>query len=158
MGEMLERNAAGSTRIDVRRFLLPSPTSLNSATLSWKVEGACGLAAPAGDLLEALDGILKVEGFKRHGRPHLVRHRVGDRGLPPVPNGGAFGFILDLSDARRTADGGLLLFDNGSGLIRGWRPEAGFLTFWPSETPPQLTELNAGSPDRYSLVGAANAL
>lgn len=109
--------------------------------------------APA-DLVDFARLVLSQQGLSLSGVPILLRHRPGDRGLPPAAAEGDLAFAIDLTQARRTLDGGLLLFVEPSGRVSGWRAEAGMMTVW-SAPDPELTELAPGAPDRLTLFGRA---
>lgn len=133
----------------VRRLAAPIPDLSPGA---WRRVETAEAAYDEADLDRAeLDATLAVVGLDLVAA-RLVRHRAGDRGLPDL--GGPFGFALDLGEGR-AIDGGLLLFVDLEGRARGYRPERGALTVWPIRTPPLLTELRAGAPDRLTVIGSA---
>jgi len=125
---------------------------------SWKAVAAHAEADPSRELMVVVERALRRQGLRPDGEARLLRHRAGGGGLPDLPATAAFGFLLDLSDARRVLDGGLLLFLDGTGRATGWRAEAGALTLWQADQAPQLTELAPGAPERLSLFGAARPL
>lgn len=143
------------------RFLRRSHTSsppAPEATLEWRESGGFSVADPGAILTVFAREALSREGFCLDDDLLLLRHTAGGYGLLQSPRStAAFGFTIDLTTARRTLDGGLLLFTDGSGRVTGWRAEAGALTLWNGEDP-QLTELAPGSPDRLTLTGRARAL
>lgn len=109
--------------------------------------------APA-EFVDFAGVVLSQQGLTLSGVPILLRHRPGDRGLPPAAAEGDLAFAIDLTEARRTLDGGLLLFVQPTGRVSGWRAEAGVMTVW-SGADPELTELAPGAPDRLTLIGRA---
>ena len=125
------------------------------ASVAWANGDTFARASAPASLIAFAAVALAREGFEIDGTLTLVRHRVGDRGLPAMAAGS--GFALDLTDARRTLDGGLLLFAQDDGRVTGWRAEAGALTLWTGKAP-DLTELAPGSPDRLTLIGGARPL
>ena len=142
--------AAGPRRVDVGVPPLP-PAAL------WRA-GETFRHAEADRALEAFAReALGREGFAPVAPSMLVRHARGDRGLPSSAPDGDVGFAIDLTDARRTLDGGLLLFVQSDGRLAGWRAERGMMTLWLGEDP-ELTELAPGAPDRLTLIGRAKAV
>jgi hypothetical protein len=127
------------------------------ASMEWADGGTFARTSAPASLIEFAAVALAREGFEVDGILTLVRHRAGDRGLPVISAAGGAGFAIDLTDARRTLDGGLLLFAETDGALTGWRAETGALTLWTGEGP-DLTELAPGSPDRLTLIGAARPL
>ena len=100
---------------------------------------------------------LRAERLELAGEPVLIRHRPGDHGLPPAAAGAVYRFAMDLTDARTSVTGGVLLFLDETGKGSGWRAEAGAVTLW-SGADPELTELVPGAPERLTLIGQARAL
>lgn len=125
------------------------------ASVEWDSGDTFARAAAPASLIEFAAVALAREGFEIDGAVSLIRHHASDRGLPAWAAGS--GFALDLTSARRTLDGGLLLFAGEDGRVSGWRAEAGALTVW-SGYGPDITELAPGSPDRLTLVGAVRPL
>lgn len=122
--------------------------------LQWAAGGTFAQAPAPASLIDFADEALRREGFGAVDAV-VLKHEAGDCGLPPLDGGHAF--ALDLTSARRTLDGGLLLFVSDDASVVGWRAEAGALTIW-SGAAPELSELAPGSPDRLTLVGRARAL
>lgn len=131
-------------------------TSASAAAdgLHWRDEDGRAVAEPSPEMIRLVAAALLAEGLEPDGALAVVRHRPGDRGLPSLESAAPFGFALDLTEARRTLDGGLLLFIDAAGRATGWRAEAGALTLW-SGPDPQLTELAPGAPERLTLIGRA---
>lgn len=100
---------------------------------------------------------LRAEQLEPVGELTLIRHRAGDHGLPAWPREAEFRFAIDLTDARSSVGGGVLLFLDETGRGSGWRAESGAMTIW-SGADPELTELVPGAPDRLTLIGQARAL
>ena len=83
----------------------------------------------------------------------LVRHGVGDHGLPPVVEG-RIGFVLDLNAGWPSQHGGLLIFADGD-RVRGWRPEPGALTLFDTARPPILSGVSPGArAPRLAVMGS----
>lgn len=129
----------------------------DQSALIWREQGRFAVSEVSAELRQFVSDALKALGLEAEGAPLLVRHGPGQRGLPPVPSGGSWRFVLELTDARRTMDGGLLLFVEGTSRVRGWRAEAGMMTLWRADDP-DLTELAPGSPDRVMLLGRARTV
>ena len=151
----------GNAPLEPARFLRRSHAlsiPALAAPPDWREADGFFVAEPGSALTAFAHEALDREGFGLDDDLTLLRHAAGGRGLPESPrSAGAFGFTIDLTTARRTLDGGLLLFADGSGRVIGWRAEAGTLVLWNGEDP-QLTELAPGSPDRLTLIGRARAL
>lgn len=122
--------------------------------LQWAAGGTFAQAPAPGLVVDFANEALRRQGFEAVDAI-VLKHAAGDCGLPPLD--GSHAFALDLTSARRTLDGGLLLFVSKDASVLGWRAEAGALTIW-SGPAPELTELAPGSPDRLTLVGRARAL
>lgn len=120
----------------------------------WCEMAGFAVAHPTQVLIEHLTATLRGAGFDLVGQPLLVRHWPGGRDLPEVFAAAPFGFSLDLTTARRTLDGGLLLFSDHTVGVKGWRAEAGALLIWDGPHP-QMTELVPGAPERVTLIGGA---
>lgn len=150
-----QRTGSGEPRVDVRRVQVGLPPGWLEAI--WREQEQFAVSQASADLEDFITRALKAEGLEAQGALVLVRHGPGQRGLPPLSSAGRWGFALDLTEARRTMDGGLLLFAEPPGHVRGWRAEAGMMTLWRTQDP-DLTELAPGSPDRITLLGQARAL
>lgn len=135
-----------------RRQRLPPPPPLPVA--GWEAAGTYSLRPAPDDLLAYAEAALAARGLRPHSPPVLLRHGPGDQGLPPLAEAGSYGFAIDLTEARRTLDGGLLLFVDEDGRTAGWRAEAGVLTLWRGRDP-LLTEVAPGAPERLTMVGRA---
>lgn len=141
----------------VRRMQAAAP-SIADISFDWRVKDDFALAEPTQPLVDLASSFLRKAGFRIDGALYVVRHQAGDRGLPALTAAAShFGFTIDLTDARRTLDGGILLFAAGQDRVIGWRAETGALTIWNGEAP-NLTELAACSPDRLTLAGRAAPL
>jgi hypothetical protein len=139
-----------------RRLRISAPPAIGTP-LAWEAaEGHARSGAPA-DLVAYAASALAAEGLRLKDPPVLLRHGPGDHGLPPLAGGDGYAFAIDLTDARRTLDGGLLLFVDGDGRAEGWRAEAGALTLWRGADP-VLTEMAPGAPQRLTLVGRATTV
>ncbi len=135
-----------------QRFALGQPPVFEG--VGWTPGKTFDRADPPVILLDFAVDHLKARGLAPVGEVILVRHMAGGRGLPATAKGAGYGFTIDLTDARRTLDGGLLLFADGTDRVSGWRAERGALTLWSGEDP-ELTELAPGAPERLTLVGRA---
>lgn len=129
----------------------PPPTAADH----WRDGGTFQRAQADAALKAFAERALRGQGLTLTGDPIILRHRVGDRGLPEPETSIEVRFAIDLTDARRTLDGGLLLFVEPDGRVSGWRAERGMMTIWTGEDP-ELTELAPGAPERLTLVGRAN--
>lgn len=138
-------------RPPVLRRLRLAPPVFAVAPPVWRRSGRFSQAQASAELVRYAAEALHGHGLELYGGPMLLRHASGDAGLPSLPS--QSGFALDLTDARRTSDGGLLLFVRADGRVFGWRAQAGALTIW-SSPGPELTELAPGAPMRLTLVGS----
>ncbi len=120
----------------------------------WTRAGTFDQAEALPELHDYVHAALSRQGLGLSGPLMLLKHGPGDRGLPTLVQDGDLAFAIDLTEARRTIDGGLLLFIESTGRVSGWRAEAGMMTVW-SGADPELTELAPGAPDRLTLVGRA---
>lgn len=111
-------------------------------------------ADPPQAVVSFASATLRASGFALWGRTELVRHRPGDHGLPFQADSAPFSFTIDFSTSPRVLDGGLLLFVEERGRVKGWRAQAGALVIWDGAQP-ELTELAPGSPGRLTLMGGA---
>lgn len=114
-------------------------------------------ATPTAALIAFAIGGLQAEKLELAGDVLLVRHQPGDRGLPASDGSAGLRFAIDLTEARSSVDGGVLLFLDDTGRGPGWRAEAGAMTVWDGSDP-ELTELVPGAPGRLTLVGQARAV
>lgn len=141
----------------VHRTQIAAP-SIANISFDWRVTDDFALAEPTQSLVDVVSRSLRKAGFRIDGDVYVVRHQAGDRGLPILTaSASQFGFTIDLTDARRTLDGGILLFAAGQDRVIGWRAEAGAMTIWNGEAP-NLTELVACAPDRVTIAGRAAPL
>lgn len=131
----------------------PSP----EGDVDWRQATTFSTAKAPEALLDFAAAALRAEGLELVAAPVLVRHGPGDRGLPAFESGTRTRFSIDLTEARRTLDGGLLLFSEDGARLTGWRAERGTMTLWNGDDP-DLTELAPGAPERVTLVGAAKAV
>ena len=129
----------------------PPPEPVN---LEWTRALTFDQAEAPAEWVDFANLALSRQALTLSGVPILLRHRPGDRGFPPAAAEGDLAFAIDLTEARRTLDGGLLLFVEPSGRVSGWRADAGVMTVW-SGADPELTELAPGAPERLTLVGRA---
>lgn len=150
-----QRTGSGEPRADIRRVLAGRPPDQPAPV--WRGEGPFAVAEASAELEQFVSEALKALGLEAEGAPLLVRHGPGQRGLPAAPSAGNWRFTLELTDARRTMDGGLLLFVEEGSRVRGWRAETGMMTLWRGDDP-DLTELAPGASDRIMLLGRARAL
>lgn len=139
-----------------RRVAAGTPPTV-SLDLAWAITPTFQQADASPELGDFARLALSQQGLKVSGALVVLKHGPGDRGLPALSSAEELGFAIDLTDARRTLDGGLLLFVEGSGRVSGWRAEAGMMTVW-SGADPDLTELAPGSPHRLTLVGRARRI
>lgn len=88
-----------------------------------------------------------------------IQHRVSrlgpGEGLAAVlPPGAAGGFVLDLDPPQwRSEWGGLLLFQEGEGRVRGYRPTPGALTLFQAGLEPLISLVMLRAPARVALRG-----
>jgi hypothetical protein len=154
MGVGVQNIAARRRLTDVGHGSLPPvPADIFARDAAQTFDAA---RAPAPWVRLAMDA-LRAERLELVGEPVLIRHRVGDRGLPTAPDDAEYRFAVDLTDARSSVTGGVLLFLDETGRGSGWRAEAGAITIW-SGADPELTELVPGAPERLTLIGRARAL
>lgn len=123
----------------------------------WRDGGTFQWAQADATLKAFAEGALRGQELTLAGDPIIVRHGVGDRGLPQPETSVEARFAIDLTDSRRTLDGALLLFVGADGRAAGWRAERGMMTIWIGEDP-ELTELAPGAPERLTLVGSASGV
>lgn len=135
----------------VERFRLDVPGLGDDAV--WSRSEGFSVCGPTQEQTDAVMATLRLRGLALRSLV-AVRHEPGERGLPRLAPPEGWGFVVDLSEARRTIDGGLLLFAPASGPATGWRAEVGAMTLWHGADP-ELTELAPGAPPRISLVGRA---
>ena len=138
-------------RADVRRVRVGLPPGGPEPV--WRQQDRFALSDADVALRDFVAQALRAEGLEADGAPLLVRHGPGQSGLPALPPEG-WRFALDLTEARRTTDGGLLLFVEAPDRVRGWRAEAGMMTLWRTDDP-DLTEVAPGAPHRVMLLGRA---
>lgn len=126
--------------------------ALRAADVAWRPDPdgrALELAEPPAHLAEAVREALAEAGLEPPASLRLMRHRPGGHGLPRD-----VGLVIDLNFGWRSADGGLLLFEEGDGRTFGWRPEAGSVTLFDADHPPVLSLVAPAAPEpRLALVG-----
>lgn len=136
----------------VERVRLDVP-ALNDEAV-WVRSEAFAICEPTQAQIDAVASVLRARGLRLRSLL-AVRHAPGESGLPEGSADDTHGFVVDLSDARRTLDGGILLFAPPSGAAYGWRAQTGVMTLWRGPDP-ELTELAPGAPARFSLIGRAS--
>lgn len=144
--------AAGG-RVRLAAFLpVELCAALRAADADWRPDPdgrALELAEPPPELARAVGAALAEAGLEPPSDLRLMRHRPGGHGLPP-----GVGLVIDLNLGWRSADGGLLLFEEADGRTVGWRPEAGAATLFEPARPPVLSLVAPGAPEpRLALVG-----
>lgn len=152
MGVGVQNIAARRRRADVAS-LPPVPADIFTREATHTFD----TAKPPAPWVRFAREALRAEQLELAGDLTLLRHRTGDRGLPAPPPDAGYRFVVDLTDARSSVGGGVLLFLDETGRGSGWRAEAGAITIWSGDDP-ELTELVPGAPERLTLIGQARAL
>jgi hypothetical protein len=142
----------------VRRWLIePSRVGGSKEALDavrWNAGEAFDTAVPTEGMIDLAREALADHQMTVQGDITLLRHRPGQRGLPPADDGSTHGFTIDLTDSRTSVEGGALLFLDDRGQGRGWKAQMGAMTVW-CGSDPLLTELTPAAPERITLRGSA---